>query len=105
MADLRSVATAVEAYAIEHDHYPLAEDLRGLAGKIEPLYIKTCPRIDGWGHPIEYEPGEGYGYVLWSPGKDGAYEDEAVGGSTMDFDCDIVFADGTFVQWPEGMQQ
>ena len=28
----------------------------------------------------------------------------AVGGGTTDFDCDIDFANGRFVQWPEGIQ-
>jgi len=39
-----------------------------------------------------------------STGKNGTV-DAVVGGMTNDFDCDIIFIEGQFVQWPEGMQQ
>jgi hypothetical protein len=28
-----------------------------------------------------------------------------VGGPTTNFDCDIIYSNGTFVQYPEGVQQ
>ena len=107
MADLRSIATAIEAYAVDNDFYPTALDIDELESVLEPVYIRNIPETDGWGNRLIYLPGEppGSGYRIRSFGKDGVAEAVPRGGPTGDFDCDIVFIDGQFTQWPERTQQ
>jgi general secretion pathway protein G len=105
MADLRSIGTASEAYAVDNNHYPVG-NLGAVEPVLEPIYIKNMPLVDGWsGDMVFAGQALGVGYTVKSLGKDNALEGSPAGGSTNDFDCDIVFIDGQFVQWPEGMQQ
>ncbi len=106
MADLRSIGTAVEEYAIDNNVYPVAGDMATLEGFIEPIYIRTAPTNDGWGNQFEVDSVIG-GYTICSSGKDGAGACTVVGsgGPTGDFDDAIIFINGQFVQWPEGTQQ
>src|ERR1044072_8221580 len=52
MADMRSVATAVEAYSTDNNGYPPATSIDTLRPLIAPKYISSMPAIDGWGHPL-----------------------------------------------------
>ncbi len=112
MADLRSAATACEAFAVDNNRYPGPTDgwtsIDAIAADLEPVYIRTLPRQDAWGHRFLYWS-DGKRYRLVSPGKDGILEREwvldAEGGTTAAFDADIVFGDGVFVQRPEGTQE
>ena len=109
MADIRSIGTAVEAYITDHRESPVTLDA------LRPDYIKTVPARDGWGHRFEYaclhdETGKCTGYVIASPAKDGIMEREAKDavvqprGPTTNFDCDIVYSNGSFAEYPEGVQ-
>jgi general secretion pathway protein G len=118
MADMRSVATALEAYAVDYNIYPpatcsgnafttygtaLALDT-GLSS-IVPTYISQVPRQDGWGRAYLYNLGEGSAsYNLVSLGKDGSAGTPACG-PTTNFNDDIIYSNGAFLQWPEGPQQ
>ena len=45
-------------------------------------------------------------YAIVSGGKDGTFQgNNPTGGATTAFDCDIVYSNGTFIQYPEGVQQ
>lgn len=111
MADVRSLAVAVETYATDNNEYPRALEV------LAPKYIKKIPAVDGWGFPFEYQclidgKGKCAGYVIGSAAKDGRFENggliEAASrphGSTTNFDCDILFSNGAFVEYPEGVQQ
>ena len=105
MADMRTVAGAIESYAIDHNHYPLTDSFDELEKLLEPRYERTLPTTDGWQHPFAVQA-YGDGYVLGSGGKDGEgpllIEDG--GGATSSFNDAIVFSDGQFIQWPEGTQ-
>ncbi|MDH3284008.1 MAG: type II secretion system protein GspG [Acidobacteriota bacterium] len=105
MADMRSVGTAVEAYSIDLNQYPNETgDIDGnLDQHLEPLYIKKTPDDDGWNNPVQYDS-DTLEYSIYSYGKDGA-DTGYSGGKTTDFDQDIYFVNGSFVQWPEGQQQ
>jgi general secretion pathway protein G len=107
MADLRSIGTAVEAYAVDTNFYPFAADAAALVPVVQPIYIKKMPTTDGWNSNILYTPSStnGAGYTLKSTGKGGAVESSPAGGKTTDFTKDIIFVDGQFTQWPEGVQQ
>jgi type II secretory pathway pseudopilin PulG len=108
MADIRSVATAAEAYATENRTYPRAESMDELVPILVPKFMRTVPRLDGWGNELRYrcldEACENY--EVSSSGKDRVFEhvrgDEYSQLATTSFDCDIVYMNGNFVQYPEG---
>jgi len=116
MADVRSVATAVEAYGADNNGYPKVTSFDELRPLITPKYIGSLPTVDGWGHPFRYacveeEEGRCTSYVVGSGGKDGnfAHEDahaylESPLGGTSSFDCDLIYSNGQFIDYPEGIQ-
>ena len=107
IADIRSIATAIEAYETDHPDWKPARRgyfSRELASLLTPTYLKTMPVKDGWDHPYRvalWTIGDGASYRIWSLGKDGK-RDAAWGGFTRNFNRDIVYEQGTFTQVPEG---
>lgn len=114
MSDLRSVATAIEAYATDENHYPKVSSYGELKSILSPIYIRDVPEKDAWGTPYRYSVStDGSHYRLVSAGSDGQFE----GGSDMIavFDdknrppvigstrpeAHIIYQDGGFVQAPE----
>ena len=104
MADLRSVGTAIESYSIDNNVYPVATAMSGLESFVEPVYIRTAPLTDGWTRTFQVASAIGE-YTLCSGGKDGGTCTANAGGAMGSFNDSIVFANGQFVQWPEGTQQ
>lgn len=102
MADMRAVATSVEAYAVDHQKYPATQSMARLRALVEPTYIRELPQVDGWGNPFEYSS-DGASYLLRSRGSDGAWSGEV--GKTVDFAADVVFENGSYTTWPEGIMQ
>lgn len=121
MGDIRSAATAIEAYAVDLNRYPpaagtydlpsgvtlaAATTVGKIAGYVSPTYIKSVPMADGWNSWFEYAvEANGSAYALASNGKDGVLVVAAPKGPTTDFNSDIVYANGSFLQWPEGVQR
>jgi type II secretion system protein G len=114
MADLRTVGTAVEAYAVDMAFYPTF--LANAGGPVtsvfeaflEPTYVKTAPRNDGW-RTVFYVASESRFYTLASAARDKQLETALTSGTyngriTQDMDCDIVYANGSFMSYPEGVQ-
>ncbi len=117
MADLRSIGTALEAYSVDFNAYPGVSGAGNvkdkLAAYITPTYIKKLPENDGWNRPncveIQLLNNRGISYTLWSGARDGTGncgtpDLVGTGGPTTNFDADIIFSNGQFVQWPEGQQ-
>lgn len=115
MADIRGIATAWEARAVEVGTYspsaawdicceePLVE--ADLDGMLVPTFIKDVTRLDGWSSVYDFAVNtDGSSYMIRSYGRGGAPDAEIVTGATNRFDCDIVFSNGTFIQYPEGVQ-
>lgn len=110
MADMRTIATAVEEYATDENRYPEQSDL---SSALVPKYVKSIPTLDGWETQFRYEcwpAGACRNYAIGSAGADKTFEHESLQGytqetKTTDFDNDIVFSNGSFVQHPEGVQQ
>ena len=48
MADIRSIGTAVESYAVDNNFYPKVNSYAAVTPFLEPIYIKTAPTADGW---------------------------------------------------------
>ena len=91
IADIRAIALAAEAYAVDHNVYPDAVGFSGLGPILSPNYIVTLPQRDAWGRSFEYvRLEEGQSYLFRSGGPDGES-----GNSD-----DIVYTDGAFVQYP-----
>src|SRR5262245_43407657 len=95
MADMRSIGTAVEAYAVDNNIYPTAANMTAAVPFLEPVYIKKLPLSDGWNNALNYVPGTtpGAGYSVVSFAKGGA-DGADTGGKTQNFSDDIVFCDG-----------
>jgi len=107
MADLRTIGTALESYAIDNNYYPVAGDIGTLAApatNVVPIYIRTMPQNDGWRNAF-YCSSTTTGYTLASGGKDGGGLTGVVWGVSQSFNLPIVFMGGQFAAWPEGVQQ
>ena len=104
MADLRSIGTAVESYSIDNNVYPVASAMNTLETFVEPVYIRTAPLADGWTRSFQVSAVIGE-YTVCSGGKDGGTCTTDGAGATGSFNSSITFANGQFVQWPEGTQQ
>jgi general secretion pathway protein G len=109
MADMRSIGTAVEAYAVDNNFYPDdSSDVTSITGAVEPRYIKKLPTEDAWGSAFQYvssPDNSAQVYTISSPGKDGKDDGNLFRGATTNFNNDIVFSQGSFVQFPEGSQE
>jgi general secretion pathway protein G len=117
MVDMRVLATAIEAYHVDNSMFPTAACGSGLYTAlgsavddnsftlIVPTYLANPPRRDGWGQFYVYSVDNGFGqYNIRSYGRNGS-QDALACGTTTDFNDDILFSDGTFIQWPEGSQR
>jgi type II secretory pathway pseudopilin PulG len=120
MADIRSLSAAVEAYSTDKNEYPKGTTAADLSAALAPTYIKTVPAVDGWGHAVKYtclkdattpDSEKCAGYAIASAGKDGIFEQPSLDNAasqeprpTTNFDCDIVYSNGKFVEYPEGAQ-
>ena len=117
MVSIRNLATAWEARASDTSKYNAAGiagasvpvPLIDLANELEPTYMKVVPRKDGWERDLtcyaEYALGDAavaQRYAITSPGRDGVYDPNYTPGLFTNFDCDIIFANGQFVTFPQG---
>lgn len=116
MADMKSLATAIEAYHADEGMFPTAAcqggDYTAVGSVLDsgsftllaPTYISRVPLQDGWGRFMAYNVDVGLSkYNMQSFGRNGSAESITCG-STTDFNDDIVFSNGSFLQWPEGVQ-
>jgi len=128
MADMRSIATAWEARATDMNKYNAAGTISAVAtctqsftagelsGALSPTYIKLLPIKDGWGNPLKFMADYSFGniapaqaYLIWSAAKDGdsaggGFEAAPGGGATTAFNNDIIYGNGSFLQYAEGVQ-
>ena len=122
MADIRTLATAVEAYAVDNNDYPTAasSNCPGTAyttdgtaidsssfTSLVPTYITQLPGgkgEDGWGTALQYGADTAKTqYNIRSLGRNKT-TDAIVCGTTTNFNDDIMYSNGSFIQWPEGTQ-
>jgi len=105
MSDVRTIGVAVEAYATDASNYPNGVvGWSNLKAIIDPYFIKSPPDTDGWNNIWDASTTVGgTNYTVASYGRDG-FPSARGGGPTTDFNCDIVFSQGHFFQWPEGTQ-
>jgi hypothetical protein len=130
MAEIRTIAVAWEAFAIDHDSYlpeshglavssPEVHDSETLKWSaflalqpeflremLEPVYVREMPLADAWGQEFEFRVwlrnGVAIGYAIRSLGADGQED------STNDYeigprdslDSDLVYSAGHFIAYP-----
>ncbi|MCJ7442746.1 MAG: type II secretion system protein GspG [Thermoanaerobaculaceae bacterium] len=108
MSDIRSIATAMEAYSVDFNFYPkvavASASVVAIDTYITPTFIKRLPTNDGWNQALLLiNDSAGQSYTLFSQAKGGAGT-PGTGGPKTDFADAIVFSNGQFYAWPEGMQ-
>jgi type II secretion system protein G len=131
MADMRTIATAWEARAVDVNKYNAAGSISAISacsntyaigsmsGALSPTYIKLVPGKDGWGNTLKFYGDQAWNngaraqnYIVWSAGRNGNSGGTAgfdatassQGGATTSFNDDIIFSSGVFIQYPEGVQ-
>jgi general secretion pathway protein G len=118
MADMRTIATALEARATDEDTYAIeslpvsltATDftsltpvpLNALERALTPKYMRMPPpRLDGWENEFEVRVGA-KSYGIRSRGSDGDADPIIrFNYRIQSFEEDLVFAGGNFIQYPE----
>ena len=118
MADMRSIATAWESRATDTNSYTAAgaaltwplpnSDANVIESMLVPTYTRKFGVYDGWGTKFQV----GYtnrSYSIESLGADQTESGDPTSSTsgpivTGNFDCDIVFSNGNFVIYPEGIQ-
>jgi general secretion pathway protein G len=113
-SDMRTIAAAWEARATDTQSYLVAGytfpatpvTAASLQAALSPTYLAQLPRYDGWNHPFEFAvSATAKEYSIRSRGRDGAIDgSEYVPGETPNPDCDIIYANGTFITYPSVVQ-
>lgn len=104
MGEVRTIGSGLAMYQRDNAMYPILADSN--AGVLHPdliVYVGNFNELDGWSTLIGYNS-DGTQYTLVSYGKNKTADLPYYNGPTVDFDSDIVFSEGVFVQWPEGSQ-
>lgn len=133
MADMRTIATSWEARATDTNKYNASGaitaitlcsnslDFHTLTGALSPTYAKLLPLHDGWGNALHFfadqpwaNPKSAANYLVWSGARNATTDPTSMvgleataaspGGATTSFNDDILFTNGQFVQYPEGVQ-
>ena len=104
MADMRSIGTEVESYAVDNNVYPVAVTALALKGIVETgAYIKNMPTADGWNNTFQVAAATTE-YTIYSFGKDNSGT-SCLTGTTTTFNDQICFINGQFLRYPAGSQQ
>jgi general secretion pathway protein G len=118
MSDMRTLATAVESYSVDNNIYPSAScSPNSYTGdtavvlddssfiSLIPTYVGKTVLKDGWGHYFRYAVATAKDqYRIECLGRDNSYDGSISCGTTTNFNADIIYSNGTFIQWPEGTQ-
>jgi type II secretion system protein G len=121
MANMRNIATAWEARSLDLSRYNAAGlGVQGMSSVVtmdqlqdalEPTYVKSMPRVDGWNRDLvavtELPWGDGVGatkYAILSGARDGVFENTPTIGATTNLDCDIIYTNGQFLEYPGDVQ-
>jgi type II secretion system protein G len=122
MVDMRNMASAWEARNSEAGRYNAAGQAGGIEGAdqlilfsdldvmLAPTYIRVLPRVDSWGTAFKTYTNQTFGgatranvYAIISGGKDGVIDTDVTTGPTTNFDCDIIYSNGVFLTYPDGL--
>ncbi len=119
MADIRTIALGVDAYATDWSRFPApggyslpsgltlpTGTLGAILPVLSPTYLRVVPMKDGWNSWFTYSTDPaGANYALRSNGADGVPDASPPFGETHSFWEDVILVNGSFVQYPEGAQK
>ena len=121
MLDMKNIAMAWEARNVEVGRYNAAggasyegadqpTDITLVLSALAPTYIKSIPKLDAWGNAFATYLDQAWGaptpaqrYVVVSGGQDGKIDTAQMEGPITNFDCDIVYGNGRFLSYPDGL--
>jgi general secretion pathway protein G len=107
MSNMRGIGNALEMYSVDHNTYPRGLNDAGsgaLGSLLSPAYMRTVPPTDEWNNPWHIDTNAtGSQYTITSFGRDGM-PGSNTGGNTSDVNCDIIYTNSAFYQWPGGQQ-
>lgn len=97
--DMRSIQTAIEAYATDHNRYPDVKDINALLPLVQPIYIMALPAHDAWGNAYRIEATE-KSYRIISAGSDGTFDESSwsAPAKNLPFTADAVIDHGKFIR-------
>ena len=102
MSAIRSIATAVEAYATDHNVYPPGSKIEDATAATMPIYIRTMPEKDAWGTPYRYWS-DGTTYRIVSCGADKTCDEASWANISKDplpsYSDDAVYLQGNFLRF------
>ena len=98
-SDIRSIATALEAYATDHKQYPEASGVEAIAPLVQGIYIIAFPAHDAWGTPYRIES-TAKGYRIISAGSDGTFDEASwsTAAKNLPASADAVYENGKFLR-------
>jgi hypothetical protein len=108
IGEMRVLEEALQQYRLDHDGFPACGNFTGLVRELEPVYLRSCPRRDAWGHPFRYQVTKD-GFLLVSPGEDGlfstgsSYSYPANFRAIRDARDDLVLSENGWLQGPPDM--
>ncbi len=119
MSDMRNIVTAWEARGVDTGRYNAAAtgvagadqpvDMLQLSVALSPTYMRDMPLLDGWGTPYVCFTDQQWAtaprasiYAIISAGEDHIISQNVVLGAFTDFDCDIIYSNGSFLAYPSG---
>jgi hypothetical protein len=115
LSDLRTMASAIEAYAHENnDGYPRAANMAELRTSLDPRYVQGLRISDPWGNDYSYlVTDDAHHYRIVCAGSDAKFEkayqkmkaDAPKQQLSPDATYDIVYQDGAFRVVPEGFEK
>jgi hypothetical protein len=111
MTDLKRIGAVIETWSRAHDgHYPECYEFADLgtclSRRLPAKSLDGLPARDAWGAPFQYRSDrEGTEYALLSYATDGRWDGLGKVGPTDGFDCDIVFSNTGFIQWPGSIRR
>jgi type II secretory pathway pseudopilin PulG len=106
IGDLRGLANAIAMYQQDYAKFPVTSGWVDLS-QIDAVllaYMGGYNELDGWNRPFLYAS-DGDNYTMASYGLNGAFDQPWTIGPIHYFDDDLVVEGGSFLQWPEGVQQ
>jgi hypothetical protein len=111
MTDLKRIGAVIDTWSRTHEgHYPECYDFADLstclARRLPAKSLDGLPPRDAWGGLFQYRTDrEGTEYTLLSYATDGRWDGLGKVGPTDGFDCDIVFSNAGFIQWPGSIRR
>jgi len=103
MTNMKALGNALEMYSVDHNTYPRGltdANAAAVAAFLSPRYLRTVPPGDEWDNAWHISTDTaGTMYTIISYGRDGA-PGTNTGGPTGDINCDIVYTNSSFFQWP-----